>query len=43
MAATKMVSKWEVPEHPDIEWALRTGYPGWMQEKGGGTVRKNGR
>ena len=33
MAATKMVSKWEVPEHPDIEWALRTGYPSWMQEK----------
>jgi hypothetical protein len=29
-----MVSKWEVPEHPDIEWALRTGYPSWMQEKG---------
>lgn len=19
-------------EHPDIEWALRTGYPSWMQE-----------
>ena len=34
MAAAKMVSKWEVPEHPDIAWTLRTGYPGWMQEKG---------
>ena len=19
-------------EHPEIEWALRTGYPSWMQE-----------
>ena len=28
-----MVSKWEVPEHPEIDWALRTGYPSWMQEK----------
>ena len=34
MAAMQMVSKWEVPEHPEIEWALRTGYPSWMQEKG---------
>ena len=34
MASTQMVSKWEVPEHPEIEWALRTGYPSWMQEKG---------
>lgn len=21
-----------IPEHPEIEWALRTGYPSWMQE-----------
>lgn len=21
-------------EHPEIEWALRTGYPSWMQERG---------
>ena len=34
MASTQMVRKWEVPEHPEIEWALRTGYPSWMQEKG---------
>ena len=27
------VSKWEVPEHPEIEWVLLTGYPSWMQEK----------
>lgn len=20
-------------EHPEIEWALRTGYPSWMQER----------
>ena len=20
-------------EHPDISWALRTGYPSWMQEE----------
>ncbi len=20
-------------EHPDITWALRTGYPSWMQDK----------
>ena len=35
MAATQMVSKWEVPEHPEIEWALRTGYPSWMQGREG--------
>ena len=27
------VSKWEVPEHPEIQWVLYTGYPSWMQEK----------
>ena len=21
-----------IPDHPEIEWALRTGYPSWMQE-----------
>lgn len=21
-----------VPEHPEIEWALRTGYPSWAQD-----------
>ena len=21
-----------IPEHPEIELALRTGYPSWMQE-----------
>lgn len=20
------------PDHPEIEWCLRTGYPSWMQE-----------
>ena len=20
-------------EHPEVEWALRTGYPSWMQEE----------
>ena len=33
MAGTWLVSKWEVQEHPEIEWALRTGYPSWMQEE----------
>jgi len=23
----------EVPEHPEIAWALRTGYPSWLQEQ----------
>ena len=23
---------WELPEHPEIECCLRTGYPSWMQE-----------
>ena len=23
----------QLPDHPDIEWALRTGYPSWMQPK----------
>ena len=23
----------QLPDHPDIEWALRTGYPSWMQER----------
>ena len=27
------MGKWEVPEHPEIEWVLRTGYPSWLQEK----------
>ena len=22
-----------IPDHPEIEWALRTGYPSWMQER----------
>lgn len=22
-----------IPDHPEIEWALRTGYPSWMQPK----------
>lgn len=21
-----------MPEHPEIEWALRTGYPSWAQD-----------
>ena len=21
----------QLPDHPEIEWALRTGYPSWMQ------------
>lgn len=21
-----------IPEHPEIEWALNTGYPSWAQE-----------
>lgn len=23
----------ELLEHPEIGWALRTGYPSWMQER----------
>lgn len=23
----------DLPDHPEIEWALRTGYPSWMQER----------
>ena len=23
-----------MPEHPEIEWIERTGYPSWMQEDG---------
>ena len=23
----------QLPDHPEIEWALRTGYPSWMQPK----------
>ncbi len=23
----------QLPDHPEIEWALRTGYPSWMQER----------
>ena len=23
----------QLPDHPDIEWALRTGYPSWMNRK----------
>lgn len=26
---------WGCPDHPEIEWALRTGYPSWMQEGDG--------
>ena len=22
----------KLPDHPEIEWALRTGYPSWQQE-----------
>ena len=22
-----------ISDHPEIEWALRTGYPSWMQPK----------
>lgn len=29
------VEKFDVPEHPEIAWALRTGYPSWLQEKAG--------
>lgn len=21
------------PDHPEISWALRTGYPSWLQER----------
>lgn len=24
---------YDIPEHPQIRWALRTGYPSWMQER----------
>lgn len=27
------MGKWEVPEHPEVDWVLRTGYPSWMQER----------
>ena len=23
----------ELPDHPEVAWALRTGYPSWMQRK----------
>lgn len=26
------MGKFDVPDHPDIAWAERTGYPSWMQE-----------
>ena len=29
------VEKFDVPEHPEIAWALRTGYPSWLQEEAG--------
>ena len=29
------VRQLEVPEHPEIAWALRTGYPSWAQEEEG--------
>lgn len=22
-----------LPDHPEIEWVLRTGYPSWMQSR----------
>ena len=22
----------QLPDHPEIQWAERTGYPSWMQE-----------
>lgn len=25
--------RFDVPEHPDIERCLRTGYPSWMQDR----------
>ena len=28
-----MRSMMEIPEHPEIAWALRTGYPSWLQER----------
>ena len=27
------MSKWEVPEHPEIRWVLETGYPSYLQER----------
>ena len=24
---------YQIPDHPQIEWIQRTGYPSWMQEE----------
>lgn len=29
------MARFEVPDHPEVGWALRTGYPSWMQEADG--------
>lgn len=26
------MGRFDVPDHPEIAWAERTGYPSWMQE-----------
>jgi hypothetical protein len=24
----------QIPDHPEIQWAERTGYPSWLQDMG---------
>ena len=26
------MARFDIPDHPEIAWAERTGYPSWMQE-----------
>lgn len=26
------MARFNIPDHPEIAWAERTGYPSWMQE-----------
>jgi hypothetical protein len=27
------VGRFDIPDHPEISWIERTGYPSWMQEE----------
>ena len=26
------MARYDIPDHPEIAWAERTGYPSWMQD-----------
>lgn len=26
------MARFDIPDHPEVRWALRTGYPSWMRE-----------